>query len=208
MAKINPRDINRGTECYAAVEWEIGFRCGHVKDGKLYSLENPKYYMIMPESPNFILAAFETQEELEQWRRDLYKEPEPDEVEPKTKNTGKPKYSFTYFYDLFTPTLRADAQQWAEAETKDMYGDELMAWAKARMTVEGLREHETRSTTLFYVSLEQPKAADKAFDYGSFLNECAIACKLFYFGNGGEGIPNVISEGKNGSGKFIVSSIL
>ncbi|MHC2992007.1 hypothetical protein OB13_10555 [Pontibacter sp. HJ8] len=67
MAKINPRDITRDTECYAAVEWEIGFRCGRVKDGKLYSLENPDLYMIMPDNPKWILAAFETREELERW---------------------------------------------------------------------------------------------------------------------------------------------
>lgn len=67
MAKINPRDITRDTECYAAVEWEIGFRCGRVKDGKLYSLENPELYMIMPYNPKWILTAFETREELERW---------------------------------------------------------------------------------------------------------------------------------------------
>ncbi|WP_161888557.1 hypothetical protein [Pontibacter russatus] len=78
MAQIDPWSIEYSTECYAAVEAEIGFHCGRIKGWKLYSLENPDLYRTLNQSPSEILAAFETQEELEQWREDLYKEPEPE----------------------------------------------------------------------------------------------------------------------------------
>lgn len=116
-------------------------------------------------------------------------------------------FDFTYFQDDFTPKLRIQAMQWAEVQTKHMYGDELMAWAKARMKKMDVYALDEESTSRFYENIEYEKIG-KVYDYGMFLEECAIACKFFYFGNGGEGIPNVISEGKDGSGKFIVSSIL
>lgn len=116
-------------------------------------------------------------------------------------------FDFSYFQDAFTPKLRIKAQEWAEAQTKHMYGDELMAWAKAHMKKMDVHALDRESTTRFYLGIKHEDLGE-AFDYGMFLEECAIACKLFYFGNGGEGIPNVISEGKNGSGKFIVSSII
>jgi hypothetical protein len=78
MAKINPRDINYETECYAAVKMDIGFKCGRLKGWKLYDLKNPELCMTLSQRPNEIMAAFETQAELEQWREDLYKEPAPE----------------------------------------------------------------------------------------------------------------------------------
>jgi hypothetical protein len=77
MAQINPRDINYETECYAAVEMDFGFRCGKLKGWKLYDLKNPDLFMTLSQIPSEILAAFETQEELEQWRRKECGIPEP-----------------------------------------------------------------------------------------------------------------------------------
>jgi hypothetical protein len=77
MAKIDPWSIEYSTECYAAVEAEVGFHCGRIKGWKLYDLVNPDLRRTLNQSPNEILAAFTTREELEQWREDLYKEPEP-----------------------------------------------------------------------------------------------------------------------------------
>ncbi|WP_018476261.1 hypothetical protein [Pontibacter roseus] len=107
MAQIDPWKITYETECYAAVEAEVGFHCGRIKGWKLYSLGNPDLSRTLSQSPSAILAAFETQEELEQWRENLYKEPEPknhgqaslhdlmnaseDEVKLKTIGSGENK---------------------------------------------------------------------------------------------------------------------
>ena len=95
MAKINPRDITIQTECYAAVEAEIGFQCGRIKGWKLYSLENPAIYRTLNQRPSEILAAFTTREELEQWRREVCGEPEPKKSTQPTlvDNVPEPKKS-------------------------------------------------------------------------------------------------------------------
>lgn len=77
MAKIDPWSITFETECYAAVEIDLGFRCGLLKGWKLYALGKPNLYMTLSQKPSEILAAFETQEELEAWRESLYKASEP-----------------------------------------------------------------------------------------------------------------------------------
>ena len=115
-------------------------------------------------------------------------------------------YNFTYFQDAFTPKLRKKAQEWTEAQTKDMYGDELMNWAKARMKKMDVHALDEESTSRFYEDIDYEKIG-KVYDYGMFLEECAIACKFFYFGNGGksEEHPNTIGSGPN---KLIISQIL
>lgn len=95
MAQISPNVIEHTTECYAAVEGEMGFNCGHIKGWKLYDLRNPDLYRTLNQDPSEILAAFTTREELEAWREGLYKAPEPDEAKLKTVGTGKEKLTIS-----------------------------------------------------------------------------------------------------------------
>jgi len=82
MAQINPRDINMETDCFAAVEAEIGINCGRLKSWKLYDLVNPSLYRTLNQNPDEILVAFTNREELEQWRQRPYTEPAPPKDSP------------------------------------------------------------------------------------------------------------------------------
>lgn len=70
---------------------DLGFRCGRLKGWKLYDLKNPDLSMTLSQRPDEILAAFETQEELEQWQEGLYKEPEQPTNEVKLNSIGSGK---------------------------------------------------------------------------------------------------------------------
>lgn len=117
------------------------------------------------------------------------------------------------------------AAQWLQEQLKHVPEGEQLAWAKVIRYRDDLAAKYGMELTRYY----NDNGLEEHFDYEYFTDYVALLCIEFYDLNGGEmdadtkyfmeknsmelgygntGTPNVISERKDRSGKFIVSSIL
>ncbi len=131
----------------------------------------------------------------------------------------------TYCFGANPPKKCTEATKYLQCQLKDIPEDKQLEWAKERRDRDVWGDKYGLELTRYYNNND----LEDHFEYKDFIWAVAMLCVEFYDKNGGEmsamtrralersasefgyadeSSPIVISEGKDGSGKFIVSSIL